>query len=263
MRIWDLHIHPEGSRIPGKTLTGKVESLLAVADRMGIERLGLFLNIGEDEREIEQLFARRRDRLFGFIWLILFDKPVESNIALMNRWIVNGPLTGIKLGGYSGIYSLPVYDPVFAHAAKLKAVVYLHTWLKVGGNPPAPGGANLPQESKPQDVAALAARRPEAPLICGHTGGDWELGIRAVRAQTNVSVEIGGGWPTRGQVEMAVKELGAGRVIYGSDIPGRSFATQLAKVHGATISDREKELIFSGNFRRLLAPICKDKGIPL
>ena len=45
---------------------------------------------------------------------------------------------------------------------------------------------------------------------------------------------------------MAVRELGAERVIYGSDAGGRSFASQLAKVHGADVPDEAKRLILAG-----------------
>jgi uncharacterized protein len=262
MRIWDIHVHPDGERIPGRGLAEKAENLLRLADRMGVERLGLFLEVEKYERDVEPVLARHRDRLFGFIWLVLWNVPAERSIALVDRWVRNGPLIGIKLGGYSGRCHLPQHDAVFTHAASLGAVIYIHTWLKVGGDPPRPGGANLPHESTPQQLALLAARHPEMPLICGHTGGDWELGIRAVRPHRNISVEVGGGFPGRGQVEMGVKELGAARVIFGSDLTGRGFASQLAKVHGAAIPDRDKELIFSGNLRRLAAPIAKAKGLP-
>ena len=60
---------------------------------------------------------------------------------------------------------------------------------------------------------------------------------------------------------MAVRELGAERVLYGSDAGGRSFASQIAKVQGADISDDAKRLVFKGNLRRLLTPILKDKGV--
>ena len=63
-----------------------------------------------------------------------------------------------------------------------------------------------------------------------------------MRAYPNVSIDIAGSDPTAGLVEMAVRELGAERVIYGSDCGGRSFASQIAKVHGAVISEREKRL---------------------
>jgi predicted TIM-barrel fold metal-dependent hydrolase len=60
---------------------------------------------------------------------------------------------------------------------------------------------------------------------------------------------------------MAVRELGAERVIYGSDAGGRSFASQLGKVLGAQIPDAAKQLILSGNLKRLMTPILQRKGI--
>jgi uncharacterized protein len=135
----------------------------------------------------------------------------------------------------------------------LKAVVFQHTWIKTGGN--------FPGESTPMDLAALAARHPQASIICGHTGGQWELGSRAVRSLPNVAVDLGGGDPAAGWVEMAVRELGVRRVLYGSDVPGRSFASQLGKVLGADITEADRRLILGENLRRLLTPILTAKGI--
>jgi predicted TIM-barrel fold metal-dependent hydrolase len=59
---------------------------------------------------------------------------------------------------------------------------------------------------------------------------------------------------------MAVRELGAERVVYGSDVGGRSFASQLAKVMGANIPESDKDLILGGNLRRLFKPILQAKG---
>src|SRR5258708_39464938 len=111
------------------------------------------------------------------------------------------------------------------------------------------------------EIATLAVRHPGAALICGHPGGDWEQGVRAVRAHRNVSADLAGGDPVAGVTEMAVRELGADRVIYGSDVPGRSFASQLAKVLGADVPDEAKELILAGNLKRLLRPILTAKGV--
>ena len=100
-------------------------------------------------------------------------------------------------------------------------------------------------------------------FIAAHTGNDWERGVRAIRATKNVYAEICGSDPTAGMVEMAVREVGAERVIYGSDYGGRSFASQLAKVQGADISDHDKRLILGGNVARLLGPVFKAKGIKI
>jgi predicted TIM-barrel fold metal-dependent hydrolase len=188
---------------------------------------------------------------------------VQESIDKLKRWVGDGPMVGLKLGGYSGICNKPEFDPVFRQAVELKAVIYQHTWIKLGGDPLHPGGGNFPRESMPEQLVEVAARYPDYPMICGHTGGDWELGIRAVRASRNLSVGTGGGYPTRGMIEMAVRELGAERVIYGSDVTGRSFASQLGKVHGAAISEKQKTLIFSENLHRLMRPILEMKGIKI
>jgi predicted TIM-barrel fold metal-dependent hydrolase len=143
-------------------------------------------------------------------------------------------------------------DPIVRRATELKALVFQHTWIKVTGN--------LPGESTPAELAALAARHPDAAIICGHTGGDWERGVRAIRPYKNVYADLAGGDPAAGETEMAVRELGAERVLYGSDAGGRSFASQLAKVYGADIPEDAKRLILGANTLRLLTPILKAKG---
>lgn len=263
MKIWDLHCHPEDPRAPGRTFTEKVDNILEIAGRVGIERLGLLIRAEKDQKEIATVLERYKDRVFALLWMTLWNETVEASLAKLNRWVADGPMIGMKLAGTDGICSYPIYDPIFQRAAALKGLIYIHAWYQVGGNPPLAGGLEWPHESKPRDVAILAARHPETPFICGHAGGDWELGIRAVRAARNVSVELGGSYPVRGEVEMAVEELGAERIIYGSDIPGRGFSSQLAKVHGAAVSDRDKQRIFSGNLRTMAAPIMRSKGIPV
>ena len=64
-------------------------------------------------------------------------------------------------------------DAIIRLAAELKAMIYIHTWLKVGGKPRRPGGGNPPGESTPMNLALLAARFPNGPFVCGHFGGDF------------------------------------------------------------------------------------------
>jgi predicted TIM-barrel fold metal-dependent hydrolase len=144
------------------------------------------------------------------------------------------------------------HDPIVRRAVEQNVPVYQHTWLKVGGNQPG--------ESTPFDIVELARRHPDAKLICGHSGGDWERGIRIIRSTPSLYLEIAGSDPCSGFVEMAVRELGAERIIYGSDVHGRSFASQLAKVRGAAIPDAAKRLILRENLKGLLAPVFKAKG---
>ncbi len=258
--IWDLHCHFSG--VPGRTPVERIEQLLVYADRLGIERLCLYMGMAhtqnptaerlrlENDQVLEAL-ARYPDRLFGFAY-VSGEHP-EASVAEIDRCIRDGPMVGIKLW-VAKHCNAPELDPIIDRAAALRAVIFQHTWIKTDGS-------TYPGESSPADLVALAKRHPGVPLICGHTGGSWELGIRTVREYKQISIDLAGSDPTNGFVEMAVRELGAGRIIYGSDAGGRSFASQLAKVYGANLDDSSRRLILSGNLRRMMTPILNAKGV--
>jgi predicted TIM-barrel fold metal-dependent hydrolase len=149
--------------------------------------------------------------------------------------------------------SRPELDSIAQRCGELRVPILQHTFLRFGGN--------LPDESSPTDLAKLAARHPRTSFLCAHTGVDWERGVRAIRAPKNVWVEISGSDPTAGLVEMAVREVGAERVVFGSDAGGRSFASQLAKVYGADIPAETRRLILRDNLRRLLASALAARGM--
>ena len=261
MEIWDLHCHLSG--VPGRTPDERMVQLIRYADRMGIARLCVYMGMNwsydpvpeefrKQNDEVLQALSHWHDRAFGFVYVN--PKHVGASLAEIDRCVRDGPMVGVKLWIARRCRDEQV-DPIVRRATELKAVVFQHTWLKTVGNEPG--------ESTPTDLAALAARHPDATLICGHTGGDWERGIRAIRAAKNVSADLAGSDPTAGFTEMAVRELGAERVLFGSDAGGRSFASQLAKVTGADVPESAKRLILGGNLKRLLTPILDAKGARL
>ena len=257
--IWDLHCHLNG--LSGRTPHERMAQLMEAADRMGIDRLCLYMGMRFDSDPSPEELQRQNDealqalehwrhRAFGFVYLN--PNHLEFSLREFDRCVRDGPMVGVKLWTARRARE-PELDPIIERAAALKAVIFQHTWFKAGGNPPG--------ESTPMDVAELARRHPAVPIICGHTGGDWELGIRVVRGLRNVSIDLAGSDPTAGFVEMAVRELGAERIIYGSDVGGRSFASQLAKVMGADISAAARQMILGENLKRMMMPILKAKGI--
>jgi hypothetical protein len=259
MEIWDLHCHLSG--VPGDTPEARLGKLLEYAGRLGIGRLCVSMGMEwsydptpekmrKENDEVLRAILSYPDRAFGFVYLN--PKHTKACLDELNRCVRDGPMVGVKLW-VAQRCNAPELDPIIARAAELQAPVLQHTWIKVAGN--------LPGESTPMDLAELAARHPRAMLICGHSGGDWEAGIRAVRPYGNVHADLAGGDPAAGITEMAVRELGAERVLYGSDAGGRSFASQLAKVIGADIPESDRGLILAANARRLLEPILKRKGV--
>jgi predicted TIM-barrel fold metal-dependent hydrolase len=257
--IWDVHCHL-ANPLTGRTPKERLARLLEVADRMAVSRLCVYMGMNwsydpspadfrQQNDEVLAAIRRYPDRAFGFVYVN--PKHPRESLDEINRCVADGPMVGVKLWVAMHANDAAL-DPIVERATELNAVVFQHTWLKITGN--------LPGESTPMDLAALAKRHPNAKLICGHTGGDWEQGIRAVRPHPNISVDLGGGDPVAGVTEMAVRELGPDRVLYGSDAPGRSFASQLAKVHGADVRDEIKARILGTNLKLLLAPILRTKG---
>jgi len=258
-RIWDMHSHLHG--VPGDTPEERMEMLVQFADRLGIERLILSQGysaefhptteqIREENDRVLRALRRFPDRAYGSVYL----SPAYLDFSLQefDRCVRDGPMVSVGELEADRRCNVPEMDPIVEKAAAMGVPILQHTWLKAGGNEPG--------ESSPYDLVELARRHPQVQFICAHTGGDWERGIRIIRSTQNVSGDVAGFDPTSGVVEMAVRELGAERVIYGSDAGGRSFASQLAKVMGANITDQDKELILGGNLRRMLTPVLKAKG---
>jgi len=258
-RIWDVHSHLHA--VAGATPEERIELLIRFADRLDIERLILSQGYSADRHPTPQqlreendrvLRALRRfpDRVYGSVYL----SPAYPEFSLQefDRCVRDGPMVSIGELEADKRCNVPEMDPIVEKASAMKVPVLQHTWLKADGNEPG--------ESSPYDLVELAERYPQVQFICAHTGGDWERGIRIIRATKNVSAEMAGFDPTAGALEMAVRELGAERVVYGSDVGGRSFGSQLAKVMGADIPESSKELILGGNLRRMLSPILQAKG---
>jgi predicted TIM-barrel fold metal-dependent hydrolase len=262
-RPWDQHSHL-GS-VPGDTPEARMAFLVKCMDRVGVERLILSQGYSDDKNpnppeqfrlENDRVMAAVKafpDRAYGAVYIS--PRLPEFSVQEMDRCIRDGPMVSIGEIEADARCNVPGMDPIAERAIELEIPILQHEWMKTTGNEP--------NESSPFDVVELAKRHPKLQIVCAHCGGNWELGIRVVRSTKNVSVGMAGFDPTSGVVEMAVRELGPERVLYGSDVGGRSFSSQLSKVLDADIPDSHKELILGGNMRRLLTPILKKKGYKL
>jgi len=247
--------------VSGDSPEDRIAALIRFADRLGIERIILSQGysadlhpspqqLREENDRVMRALRRFPDRAYGSVYL----SPAFLDLSLQefDRCVRDGPMVSIGEIEADRRCNVPEMDAIAERALAMKVPILQHTWLKAGGNGPG--------ESTPYDLVELAQRHPQVQFICAHTGGDWERGIRIIRATKNVSAEMAGFDPTSGAVEMAVRELGAERLVYGSDVGGRSFASQLSKVIGADIPEAAKSLVLGGNLRRLFTPILQAKG---
>src|ERR1700678_4460578 len=102
--IWDLHCHI--NRIIGKTPDERMARLVEYADRLGIERLCIYLGLNFLELPKPENFRKNNDeilsalehwsqRAFGFVYLN--PKYVDESLAELDRCVRDGPMVGVKL----------------------------------------------------------------------------------------------------------------------------------------------------------------------
>jgi len=182
------------------------------------------------------------DFFIGFCYLNPAHPP-EFSLAAIERCVVQGGMRGLKF--WVAVKATDQrHDPLFARAQELNIPVLYHAWYKAFDQGPG--------ESTPAEVADLARRFPKVTLVMAHLTGGQERGVHDISACPNVLIDTSGGQPEAGLVEYAVEQLGAERVIYGSDWPVRDFAVQVARVTSARISESDRELILFKNAQRIL-----------
>ncbi len=106
--------------------------------------------------------------------------------------------------------------------------------------------------SDPADTALLARRFPNVQVIMAHLSGCGFRGVLEAKGIDNLVVDTSGGQPEANLVEYAVEQLGADRVVYGSDLPIRETATTMGRILGAQIGEAEKQRILLTNAQRIL-----------
>lgn len=246
--IIDVHTHcpPHGGRQAWQTFLDQCRMngvSLSLVSSLGCWRA--FPGRREVRRANDEALAFCRFAAGAAKWLAYLNPQLSDWPDELDRCQAGGAI-GVKLwiSLKSASGSLRRTEAVIHRAAQQGLPVLIHTFSRTDGN--------LPGEISVEELLRLAARCPEARLIGAHAGANWRLSLDILRRRMpNVWVDISGSFPERGMVEALVRALGPDRVVFGSDMPGRSVASQLAKVTLATISPRVYRRIFSGNAAEL------------
>jgi predicted TIM-barrel fold metal-dependent hydrolase len=141
----------------------------------------------------------------------------------------------------------PRYEPAWRFAAEHDLPMLTHSWAVSGYNP-------VQKYSTPDQFASILTRYPTVPLVLGHAGGRYQghlAAVELVKKHPNAYVDTSGDCYAFGFIEWLVKQVGAQRILFGSDLNWIDPRSHLGRIYDADITPEEKELILGENARRL------------
>lgn len=244
--IIDCHCHM-GSWYNFHTPESSPQGMLTSMDALGvgIACVAHHSSIGPDYRYgndmVQAAINAHPDRFMGYVTLNP-NYPEDMKNEIDRCFAMKG-MKGIKL--HPDMHGCPIdyknYHTAYEAADEKRCPVLIHVW----------GQAEVAA------VGRLAGQYPGAGFIMGHSGADvraMEDAIEIANACHNVYLDLAISVAREGNVEWLVKEAGAKKVLYASDMPFFDPRPAFGRVALAEISDEEKRDVFGLNMKRLLSP---------
>jgi uncharacterized protein len=241
----DVHAHI------GRSLFGHeqtVDDLLQAMDENGIAQAVLSplkpvdYHLGPENDRIWQAVAAHPDRFVGF--------------ARVDPWQGEAAVAEVQRACDLGLVGLFLHPFEEQFAANDEQVFPLMEFLRERNLPLLLAGG-YPGFSHPSQIGDLARQFQDVAIIATHGGQLNISGLlladagRMLRANPNVVMETSGIY-REDFIEDTVQELGAERVVFGSNAPYMDLGFETLRVRLAHLSDAEKELVGNGNPRRIL-----------
>jgi hypothetical protein len=231
--VFDVHAHI--GNLIGED-TPPLDAQVAQMDRLGILAMAvssehaLVGDIVRGNDEVAEAMRRFPGRILGYCH-VSANYP-DFLLPEVERCFRNDGFRGIKLYQVGPEYDDPAYDPVWAFAEERGLPVLAHTW-----------GGNLTGFDRAAD------KHPGVPCLAAHAGSSFAYKpyIEAAKRVPNFYLDLTYSREHTNMIEHFVAELGAERVVWGSDAPLFSMPQQLCKVLFARISDEEKRKILYDN----------------
>lgn len=188
---------------------------------------------------VAQAVEKYPDRLLGAIRLNpLFGE--EFVWATVKHFVEERGMGGIKLVARADFYNpidLSVMGPVMEAARHYDIPVLFHS--------------GHPSRDLPSLQAYAAKHYPETRVVIAHIGHHDFVSetIIACKEVPNLYADMSQAWPY--DIKNFVGAVGAERLLFGTDAPFQSPKVERVKVEECRFSDKELELIFHENAKRI------------
>ena len=235
--VFDAHAHVGRlAAIESPPLHEQVEEM----DRLGIRlaAVSAALAIAGDLRRgndaVADALRRYPGRFIGYCH-VSANYP-ELMRPELERCFALGGFRGIKVYQVGPPYDSPLFEPAWQFARERRAPVLAHTW-----------GGDL------TGLDAAAEKNPDVSFLMGHSGSGfaYEPYIKAARRAPNLYLDLTYSREHTNMIEHFVEQVGADRIVWGTDAPIFSMAHQLSKVLFARIPDADKRKVLYETAARL------------
>jgi predicted TIM-barrel fold metal-dependent hydrolase len=249
----DTHIHVNlfgGSQ---------AENLIAMADRMHIEKMILSRPVVQGEATPEEIrkcndMVLNAVRLYPdrFIGQLTINPAYQKESFEEIKRCIDQGMVGLKVYHQVKI-SDPLFYPVIEKFIDLRMIILMHAncQLGVGGYRMKYDKKMPPNTSIPEDFVIAAKRYPEAMFQFAHIagGGDWEYECKMLRDYPNIYVDTSGSNNEENLIAFAVRQLGEDRLFFGTD---NSFYQSVGKILASGLTESQKRKIFFENYNNVL-----------
>ena len=221
-------------------------AMVRVMDRCGVDHAMISSHraIQEDASKGNDETARAVDdtqgRLRGYFVVNPWQDPADE----IDKRANDDRFVGIKLHPELHEYALtsPRYRPAFEYAQQAGKPILTHTWFGSHYN-------GLEQ------LDAIAERYPEVTILAGHAGANgpgYEQIVDVAKRHERVILELCGSFGTGQRIKHLVDELGAHRVVFGSDFPFLDLRLTLGRVLFAPLDEADRRAVLGGTMAGIL-----------
>lgn len=239
MKVIDMHAHIWFGRVEdGKSKLLKTIEKYNV-DEIYVSPLAGYFPTEEEVCAMNKIAADFSKENSDCIKSYVYISPEHKNaVDVLKKGIEEQNMIGAKVW-VSDRCDSENMNPLAEMLIEYNLPVLIHSFKKS-----VPQVAN---ESTSVNIRNLALRYPELKIIMAHVDGNCYHGVQLIRDLKNVWVDVSGTTNRTNEVEYAVENLGADKVLFGTDLPGCSFAIPYGKVLEAGISEESKEKILYKN----------------
>lgn len=248
--IFDAHLHipsDNGENFQWNLVTRNMQEFVAYLNKCGVQR-GVISSswsnkaqTPEDYRQGNREVAKYVDKYRGRFRGSCVITPFRIDEALREIEQCSQQYGFVWLGEFCNYmtgyrYDTPEWTEVMKLATQLNLVMQIH--------------ANT------REMQHLGENFPDTTIVFPHLGGTKEdifARIAIVARHKNAYIDLSGSGIERvGILEKAVQEIGADRVLYGSDFTINEPSAVIARVRNAFLTAEDRERILFRNVERLL-----------